>query len=138
MLGKKDEEGGISLSESEIAAVNPSPMMVTPQVAISAVPTQLEAAAADSTIKNVTVLGKSFSLMSKLSLGASVDLDKAQREEDIGGIVHAASRLIVQEQREDFLKVMLENDNIDLDMFLDVMSDAMASVAGRPTPSAGS
>lgn len=117
-----------------------------PIAAVPAPPTQLEAAAAESNEEKpgiLTVLGRDFKLMKKLSLGASVDLDTAQRNEDIGGILNATSRLLVKDDRERFLEFMLadgddEEDTVDLDLFLEALGRAIEGVAGRPTQAAKS
>ena len=105
--------------------------------------TQFEVAAQEDQPKHVTVLGQSFQLTKKLSLGASVDLDRAQREEDIGGIVDATARLIVKSDRERFKEFMLsdgddDGDTVDLDTFLEALGAAIEGVAGRPTQPAKS
>ena len=108
---------------------------------IAAVPpaTQLEVAAKENEPKTVEVLGRSFRLMTKLSLGASVQLDKAQRDEDIEGILNATSRLLVPDDRDGFLEFMLadgetEDETVDLDVFLEALGKAIEGVSGRPTP----
>lgn len=105
--------------------------------------TELDAAVAEAKqeAKIIEVLGREFTLMPKVSLVAATDLDEAQRDEHLLGIIKAASKLIVPAEREAFLAWLLEEsddpDNvIDLDDFLRTLESAMEAISGRPPASA--
>lgn len=92
---------------------------------------------AKSEAQTVTVLGGTYRLVKGLSLVATYDLDKAQREESVSGLVDALSKVIHKDDRAEFVRVILsepegDEEPIALEDFFNIFSDALQKVAGRP------
>lgn len=91
---------------------------------------------AEGTEQSVTVLGKSFRLTKGFTAAAAYHLDKAQKEESLSGLVDAFAKIIHKEDRGDFLDhVLSEPENgeeVSIDDFFDLFTDAIQKVTGRP------
>lgn len=100
--------------------------------------TPLDAAVveAEGTDQKVEVLGKTFRLTKGFTAAAAYGLDKAQREESLSGLVDAFAKIIAREDREGFLEHVLgepdDGEEVALDDFFNLFTDAVQKVTGRP------
>lgn len=96
----------------------------------------LEAAEAEKNDHSVTVLGKPFRLTKKLTISATYGISKAQKEEDLAGLIDATAKLIHPEDRNAFLEHILsdqeDGEEIDMEDFSNIFKDALEKVTGRP------
>lgn len=107
-------------------------------------PNTFDAAVAESTeqVATIQLLDRTFKLIPKLSLRATYNLDRAQREESLSLLVDGMADLIASEDRAEFLEWVLsepsmEEQNgqttyLDIEGFIDAMNTAMERIAGRP------
>lgn len=100
--------------------------------------TPIDAAVAEAENKDqkVNVLGKEFTLTKGFTTAAAYHLDKAQKEESLSGLVEAFAKIIDRKDRDSFLEHVLsepeDGEEVSLDDFFTLFTDAVQKVTGRP------
>lgn len=86
----------------------------------------------EAKVQTVTVNGKTFRLSEKLTVAATYGISKAQKEEDLSGLIDATAKMVHVDDREDFIASILENEEMDMEGFSTLFGDALEKVTGRP------
>lgn len=100
--------------------------------------TPLDAAVveAEGTDQTVDVLGKTFRLTKGFTAAAAYGLDKAQKDESLSGLVDAFAKIIHRDDRDGFLEHVLgeptDGEEVSIDDFFNLFTDAIQKVTGRP------
>jgi hypothetical protein len=105
--------------------------------------TQLEAAAEErkaetgTKSRTINIFGRDWKLVPKLSVFASLELDAAQKSEDLALVVKSFALVIAKSEREAFIEHAFsepdsDDEYVGIEELVKSFEDALEIISGRP------